>query len=255
MRHLVLALATCGLIGALLPIAPACDGGDGDGDTDGDGDGDCDPEGTTGCREDFHCCQGLSCACPDPPCQESEFVCAVCQPMGEGCNTSLECCRDAVCVGHVCVPVFDRDYEVTIVSDTIYDRAPGGRYWDPQPCDPDCATDAEKLPRAPDPYVRVIIGDTEYTTATRQDELSTFWVEETFLAPIAQQTPFTAYIYDADPGEPEDQTVLDYGHEIEPNLGWVVLPRTLRMGGIMLTEPTLSPTQYTKLQLMFVPQP
>jgi hypothetical protein len=49
--------------------------------------------------------------------------------------------------------------------------------------------------------------------------------------------------------------VLDWGHEVEPTLGWVLLARTLRMGGMMLPEPTDSPTQYTKLQLMFVPQP
>jgi hypothetical protein len=256
MRQLVLALATCGLIGALLPAVPACDGGDGDGDADGDGDGDadCDPEGTTGCEEDFDCCDGLSCTCESPPCNDSEFVCAVCQPMGEGCNTSLECCRDAVCVGHVCVPVFDRDYEVQIVSDSIYERnnRDGGNYWDPCVDSLNC-TPAEEVERAPDPYVTVIIGDTEYTTTTRQNEYSTFWQEETFIAHIANHTPYTAYIYDEDGAE--DAVVLDWGHEVEPTLGWVLLARTLRMGGMMLPEPTASPTQYTKLQLMFVPQP
>jgi hypothetical protein len=176
----------------------------------------------------------------------------VCQPLGQGCNTSLECCRDGVCVSHVCETVFDRDYEVQIVSSKIYERndRDGGNYWDPCVDSLNC-TPAEEIERATDPYVVVKIGETVHTTETHQNEYSTYWVEENFIAHVANKTPYSAWIYDEDGAE--DAIVLDWGYDIEPM--WWLDPRTLRMGGMAIPEPSASPEQYSELRLMFVPQP
>jgi hypothetical protein len=257
MARLITVLGLCGLVAFVASVSPGCDGaadGDADGDSDGDGDGDCDPEGTV-CGNDYDCCNGLSCKCEVPPCADEDFTCATCQPLGEGCNTSLECCRDGVCVGHACVPVFDRDYEVTVVSATIYERDTifgDGNYWDPQPCDlvPDSCTPADLTERLPDPYAEVKIGDTDYTTQTFQNNAAPIW-EESFTVHMTQGIHYSAYIYEEDGAE--DAVVAQWGYEIEPYMNWSIEARTLRMGMMQLNFDTHT-AQYTQLRLQFVPQ-
>ena len=237
------------LFGTVLFFSFSCDDNGTDGDADSDGDADLGEEGDS-CHEDSNCRDGLSCHCPDPPCinddadTDNDNICIVCQPEGEGCDMSTECCRQSVCVGHQCVPVFGRDYEVQVLSASIYPRKEGGDYWDG--ADPESERD-------PDPYAVVTVGETSFTTSTQQNVFGPYWMES-FIAHVSGDapTPYSVMLYDEDGAT--DELIMEFGTEDPPI--WFLRAWNLRQGGLTVSAPAPRPAQNqaNSVNLDFVPQ-
>ena len=215
---MVIALCALGMTSSIL----GCDGdadADADADADGDGDGDCDlgQEDET-CLDDDDCCSGLSCHIVDMEARVP--VCVVCQEEGEGCNMSTECCRGNVCVEHRCVPSCPRSYEFSVSSASIYPRKTGGYLWDHE--EPEADQD-------PDPYAYITVGDTEFTTTVKENNINPIWAE-TFIAHVECQTYYSIELFDED-GE-EDETILEFGTD---GFFWLT-DWDLRQGGMRISQ-------------------
>ena len=162
---------------ALWPAA-ACDGGDGDGDADAD---------VEGCGE-----------------------------TGQACNMSTDCPVGQVCSGHRCGCIYDRVYEIEVLSGAVYPRAPGGYCWDG--VEPSCED--------PDVYAVVHIGDVPFRSTVIENTINPIW-GESFEAFVTRTTVYGVWLWDYDAGE-EDDIILEFSDV----WGWTLTEDNLRNAGL-----------------------
>ena len=125
------------------------------------------------------------------------------------CDNHLDCADDGVCWDGTCVPAFDHEWEIDVVSVEVERTAPDGEPWDPDHTPPDLYVDFG------------LDGGDGCVTSVVPDAFAPVWYESCNFW-IPRHSLFFVDLWDVDGHQDEFATTFEW----DGDDAWVELART-----------------------------